>query len=95
MTFFTTWFLAGSLALGAWAPTAVRAAGPVIEMRDERGVSMTLPGPPRRIVSLLPSLTESVCALGACDRLVGVDRYSNSPAEVRALPKVGDRKSVV
>ncbi len=44
---------------------------------------------PQRIVSLLPSLTETVCALGACQRLVGVDRYSNFPASVRSLPKVG------
>ena len=44
---------------------------------------------PQRIVSLLPSLTETVCVLGACDRLVGVDRYSNWPASVRQLPKMG------
>lgn len=45
--------------------------------------------PVRRIVSLLPSLTESICALGACDRLVGTDRYSNWPASMLALPKLG------
>jgi iron complex transport system substrate-binding protein len=45
--------------------------------------------PPQRIVSLLPSLTETVCALGACDRLVGVDRHSNWPASVKALPSLG------
>ena len=44
---------------------------------------------PQRIVSLVPGLTESVCALGACARLVGTDRYSNWPAEVAALPKLG------
>ena len=44
---------------------------------------------PQRIVSLLPSLTETVCVLGACDRLVGVDRYSNWPTSVRQLPKMG------
>ena len=44
---------------------------------------------PRRIVSLLPSLTETVCAVGACDRLVGTDRYSDWPVAVRKLPKVG------
>jgi iron complex transport system substrate-binding protein len=44
---------------------------------------------PQRIVSLVPGLTESVCALGACDRLVGTDRYSNWPAAVKALPKLG------
>jgi iron complex transport system substrate-binding protein len=45
--------------------------------------------PPQRIVSLVPGLTESVCALGACARLVGTDRYSNWPAELLALPKLG------
>lgn len=44
---------------------------------------------PQRIVSLLPSLTESVCALEECNRLVGVDRYSNWPASVQKLPRVG------
>ena len=44
---------------------------------------------PQRVVSLLPSLTESVCALGACKRLVGVDRYSNYPLSVKALPQLG------
>jgi cobalamin transport system substrate-binding protein len=45
--------------------------------------------PPQRIVSLMPSLTETVCALGACGRLVGTDRYSNWPPPVRILPKLG------
>ncbi|RYY92975.1 MAG: ABC transporter substrate-binding protein [Comamonadaceae bacterium] len=60
-----------------------------LQLTDDRGVTVTLPAPPGRVVSLLPSLTESICALQACDRLVGVDRYSNHPAAVRALPKVG------
>lgn len=44
---------------------------------------------PQRVVSLLPSLTEMVCALDRCDRLVGVDRYSNVPDQVRTLPRLG------
>jgi iron complex transport system substrate-binding protein len=44
---------------------------------------------PQRVVSLLPSLTETVCALGECARLVGVDRYSNWPQSVQALPHLG------
>ncbi len=60
-----------------------------IRVTDDRGVSVTLPQAPQRIVSLLPSLTETVCELGQCHRLVGVDRYSNHPAPVRALPKTG------
>ena len=43
---------------------------------------------PQRIVSLLPSLTEAICALGQCAGLVGVVRYSNWPAAVTALPQV-------
>lgn len=54
------------------------------------GAAAAEPGPPpQRIVSLLPSLTETVCALGACERLVGVDRHSNWPESVRRLPQLG------
>ena len=60
-----------------------------LQLTDDRGVSITLPAAPQRIVSLLPSLTETVCELGQCQRLVGVDRYSNFPASVQKLPQVG------
>ena len=73
-------FLAGSL-------------GPVAQaqetLRDDRGATIALASTPKRIVSLLPSLTESVCALGACSRLVGTDRFSSWPASVVSLPKLG------
>lgn len=75
------WFAGWLCALGLAAQATV--------VVDERGVGVELTRPPQRIVTVLPSLTESVCALGACDRLVGVDRYSNWPASVRALPQVG------
>jgi iron complex transport system substrate-binding protein len=60
-----------------------------LQITDDRGVPVTLARSPQRIVTLLPSLTETVCELGECRRLVGVDRYSNFPAAVRDLPKVG------
>jgi len=60
-----------------------------LALRDDRGVTVQLDRAPRRIVSLLPSLTETVCALGACDRLVGTDRFSNWPDSVASLPKLG------
>lgn len=60
-----------------------------LTLRDDAGREHLLKAPAQRIVSLLPSLTESVCALGGCARLVGVDRYSNWPAEVRKLPQLG------
>ncbi len=42
-----------------------------------------------RIVTLSPSATEVVAALGASAQLVGVDTYSEYPPEVKSLPKVG------
>jgi iron complex transport system substrate-binding protein len=60
-----------------------------LQVTDDRGNTLTLARAPQRIVSLLPSLTETVCALGQCQRLVGVDRYSNYPASVAKLPQVG------
>ncbi len=60
-----------------------------VEIKDDLGQVTQITTPPQRIVSLLPSLTETVCELGACTRLVGVDRYSNFPASVNTLPKVG------
>ncbi|CAN5828441.1 ABC transporter substrate-binding protein [soil metagenome] len=75
------------------APVALIAlftpAAHAVVVTDERGVAVDFAQPPQRIVTLLPSLTESVCALGACERLVGTDRYSNWPESVKVLPKVG------
>lgn len=60
-----------------------------ITLHDDRNATLAFRESPQRIVSLLPSLTESICALGACSRLVGVDRFSNFPASILTLPKVG------
>ncbi|HEY0297073.1 MAG TPA: helical backbone metal receptor [Bordetella sp.] len=60
-----------------------------LEITDDRGVAVVLDGPPQRIVSLLPSLSETVCGLGQCRRLVGVDRYSSYPDALKQLPQVG------
>ncbi len=68
---------------------AAAAAHADISVRDDRDRTVTLARAPARIVSLLPSLTESLCALQACERLVGTDRYSNWPPRVQALPKLG------
>ncbi len=64
-------------------------AAHALQVTDDRGITVTLANPPQRIVSLLPSLTETVCELGACDRLVGVDRYSTYPPSLQKLPQVG------
>lgn len=79
---FKTWvlFIALWVASG-WAQA--------VTVQDDRQQKIEIAKPPQRIVSLLPSLTETVCALGACQRLVGVDRYSNWPASNAHLPRVG------
>jgi iron complex transport system substrate-binding protein len=60
-----------------------------IAIKDDRSIEVRLAGPAQRVVSMLPSLTESVCALGKCSALVGVDRFSNWPKSVDALPRLG------
>jgi len=83
------WAAAMLAAACATFATATAATAPPISLVDDRGTTVALPAPPQRIVSLLPSLTESVCVLGACDRLVATDRWSNWPAPVAGLPKLG------
>lgn len=60
-----------------------------ILVKDDRGVELRLNAPAQRVISMLPSLTESVCALGKCSVLVGVDRFSNWPKAVDRLPRLG------
>ena len=64
-------------------------AAQALQVTDDRGVTITFAQTPQRIVSMLPSLTESVCAMEQCQRLVGVDRYSNFPDSLKNLPKLG------
>ncbi len=71
------------------APSALATAYPVTVV-DDLGREVTLTAAPARIVSMLPSHTESVCAVDACGSLVGVDTYSNYPASVTELPTLGD-----
>src|SRR5580700_9676455 len=51
--------------------------------------AVTLSAQPARIVSTFPSITETVFALGAGDRVVGVSNYCHYPAAVLSLPKIG------
>jgi iron complex transport system substrate-binding protein len=60
-----------------------------LQVTDDRGIAVTFAQSPQRIISLLPSLTESVCAMDQCQRLVGVDRFSNYPDSLQRLPKLG------
>ena len=59
-----------------------------VTVTDDAGRELTLDAAPERIVSLAPSNTEIVCALGACDRLVGVTDFDDYPAEVAEIDHV-------
>ena len=89
LTFFLTLFGLCACACAYASASASAGAAAAITLDDDRGRHIELPAAPQRIVSLLPSLTETVCALQACGKLVGTDRFSNYPASVLALPKLG------
>ncbi|MBI4527314.1 MAG: cobalamin-binding protein [Deltaproteobacteria bacterium] len=57
--------------------------------RDSSSAARSL-AVPRRIVSLAPSVTETLFALGLGDRLVGVTAYCDYPPQAQKLPKIGD-----
>jgi len=56
---------------------------------DARGLAITVPEAPERIVCLAPGITETVYFLGLGDRVAGVTRYSTFPEAARDKPKVG------
>lgn len=59
-----------------------------VQLTDDAGREVTIADEPQRIVSLAPSNTEIVCALGACDRLVGVTDFDDYPAQVAEVTAV-------
>lgn len=71
-----------------WLLMAVQSAAAVTVV-DDRQIKVEFSQPPQRIVTLLPSLAETVCALGKCQLLVGTDNYADWPSSVKQLPKLG------
>ncbi len=68
-------------------PTSVPTAA--LEVTDALGRRITLDRVPLRIVSLNPSVTEILFAVGAGPQLVGNTRFCNFPPEAAALPEIG------
>jgi len=65
------------------------ATAAALNVTDQTGRRVTLPAPPRRMVSLVPSVTEALFALGAQDLLVGVTDFCDYPPAARRKPSVG------
>jgi len=61
-----------------------------LTVTDDTGVAITLEQAPAAVVSLAPSETETLFAIGAGDQVVGVDEFSNYPEEASTKAKVGD-----
>lgn len=79
--------LSSAISLAA-APVQAAPQGS-LQLVDARQRTVAFSQPARRIVSLQPSFTEAICALGGCEALVGVDRFSTWPQQAASLPKVG------
>ncbi|MBT1278431.1 ABC transporter substrate-binding protein [Thermoanaerobacter sp. CM-CNRG TB177] len=63
-----------------------------LKVTDFLGKEVTIEKEPQRIVSLAPSITELIYALGAGNKVVGVTDFDNYPPEVKDVPKVGGFK---
>jgi iron complex transport system substrate-binding protein len=69
---------------------AIHATAADITLPQANGGTLNLTAPAKRIVTLAPNLAELVFAAGAADQLKAVVEYSNFPAPVKQIPRVGD-----
>lgn len=76
------------LSIAACSPAAKAGANP-IALTDGLGRSVSLASPAQKIVSMAPSNTEILFAIGAGTQVIGRDEFSDYPAEAAALPSVG------
>ena len=76
------------LTIGACSPVTNTGANP-IALTDGLGRSVSLAAPAQKIVSMAPSNTEILYAIGAGAQVIGRDEFSDYPAEAASLPSVG------
>ena len=71
------------------APAAPTPATTGVTITDAAGRTITIAAPPKRIISLAPSTTEILFAIGLAPKIVATDDFSDYPAEAKNLPKIG------
>jgi len=94
---FTIIFLLAVLCLAAvpaYADTPATTTASERTVTDDTGATVTIHGEPQRVVSLAPTNTEILFALGLGDRVVGVTDYCNYPAAATTKPKIGGYSTV-
>jgi iron complex transport system substrate-binding protein len=81
-----------ALATGGCSPAAAieQPGTQTITLSDGRGEQVSLEGPAERVVSLAPSSTEILFAIGASEVVVGRDEFSDYPPEVEAVQSIGN-----
>jgi iron complex transport system substrate-binding protein len=77
------------IVMAALLLAAARFAGAEISVIDDSGATVRLSQPARRIISLAPHITETLFAVGAGERVVGVVDYSDYPAAAKKIRRVG------
>jgi ABC-type Fe3+-hydroxamate transport system substrate-binding protein len=83
-----------NLAEGGVALPLRQATGMTVQVVDASGALVTIPAPPRRIISLIPSITEILFALGRGEAVAGCTIYCTEPAEgVAGKTRVGGEKN--
>ena len=78
---------------GAGGGTTVAAAFPVT-IKDSLGRTVEIKEEPERIGSMVPSVTETIFAVGAGNRVVGVSTADDYPQQVESIEKIGDYQQV-
>lgn len=88
LNFILSLLLVASSLLAACAPAAPTTAAPQV-FTDGLGRDVTLAAPAQRVVSMAPSITEILYAVGAGGQVIGRDEFSNYPADAAVLPSIG------
>ncbi len=83
-TLLKTFIIAGTLLLSHSFATTYP-----LSIKDDLGRNLIIKTEPKRIISLVPSHTETIYALGAGTNLIGRDDYSDYPEAAQKLPKMG------